>query len=98
MNQMEKKLSVLFEPFHIKKMKLKNRVVMAPMHTKMASESGEVTERMIAYLVERARGGVGLIVLENTCIDWLYGRAYGNPVTIHDDLCRSVLSNIALAG
>lgn len=94
---MDKELSVLFEPFHIKKMKLKNRVVMAPMHTKMASESGEVTDRMIAYLVERARGGVALIVLENTCIDWLYGRAYGNPVTIHDDLCRSGLSNIALA-
>jgi 2,4-dienoyl-CoA reductase-like NADH-dependent reductase (Old Yellow Enzyme family)/thioredoxin reductase len=94
---MDKNLAVLYEPFQIRKMKLKNRIVMAPMHTKMASESGEVTDRMIAYLVERARGDVGLIVLENTCIDWLYGRAYGNPVSIHDDLCRSGLSNVALA-
>lgn len=94
---MDKNLAILYEPFQIKNMKLKNRIVMAPMHTKMASESGEVTDRMIAYLVERARGGAGLIVLENTCIDWVYGRAYGNPVTIHDDLCRSGLSNIALA-
>ena len=94
---MNTNLSVLFEPFIVRDMKLKNRIVMAPMHTKFASESGEVTDRMIAYLVERSRGGVGLIVLENTCIDWIYGRAAGNPVTIHDDLCRSGLSNIALA-
>jgi len=94
---MNEKLAILYEPFQLKGMKLKNRLVMAPMHTKFASEAGEVTDRMISYLVERARGGVGLIVLENTCIDWIYGRAAGNPVTIHDDLCRSGLSNIALA-
>lgn len=94
---MKKELEILYEPFQLKGMELKNRLVMAPMHSKFASESGEVTDRMIAYLVERARGGVGMIVLENTCIDWLYGRAAGNPVTIHDDLCRSGLSNVALA-
>jgi len=94
---MKEDLSVLSEPITINGMKIKNRIVMAPMHTKFASESGEVTDRMIAYLVERARGGVGLIILENTCIDWIYGRAAGNPVTIHDDLNRSGLSNIALA-
>ena len=91
------KLSILFEPFQIRDMKLKNRMVMAPMHTKFASESGEVTDRLVSYLVERARGGVGLIILENTCIDWVYGRAAGNPVTIHDDLNRCGLSNLALA-
>jgi len=94
---MKNKNSKLFHPFKIKGMELKNRVVMAPMHTKFASESGEVTDRMISYLVERAKGGAGLIILENTCIDWKYGRAAGNPVTLHDDLNRSGLSNIALA-
>ena len=94
---MDKELEVLYEPFAIKGMRLKNRIVMAPMHSKFASESGEVTDRMISYLVERAKGGIGLLILENTCIDWTYGRAAGNPVTIHDDLCRSGLSNIALA-
>ena len=94
---MDKNLAVLFEAFQINKMKLRNRIVMAPMHTKFASETGEVTDRMIGYLIERARGGVGLIVYENTCIDWQYGRAAGNPTTIHDDLNRSGLSNVALA-
>ena len=94
---MNEQLSILFEPFRVKGLELKNRLVMAPMHTKFASESGEVTDRLIAYLAERARGGVGLIVLENTCIDWVYGRPMGNPVSIHDDMCRSGLSNIPLA-
>ena len=94
---MDEQLSILFEPFRVQGLELKNRLVMAPMHTKFASESGEVTDRLIAYLAERARGGVGLIVLENTCIDWVYGRPMGNPVSIHDDMCRSGLSNIPLA-
>ena len=94
---MNEQLSILYEPFSLKGVELKNRLVMAPMHTKFSSESGAVTDRLIAYLAERARGGVGLIVLENTCIDWVYGRPAGNPVAIHDDMCRSGLSNIPLA-
>ena len=84
---MNQQLSILFEPFRLKGLELKNRLVMAPMHTKFASESGEVTDRLLAYLVERARGGVELTP-QNTCIDWVYGRPAGNPVTIHDDTGR----------
>ena len=87
----------LFQPISIGTMTLRNRTVMPPMHTKYASESGESTERVIEYLVARARGGVGLIVLENTCIDWIVGRAAGNPITIHDDLFRTCLSDLVLA-
>lgn len=93
---MDEERAVLFEPFQINTMTLRNRIVMAPMHTKFASESGEVTDRLTSYLAERSRGEVGLIILENTCIDWVYGRAAGNPVTIHDDLNRTGLSNLAL--
>ena len=75
---MDEQLSILYEPFRLNGLELKNRL-MAPMHTKFASESGEVTDRLIAYLAERARGGVGLVVLENTCIDWVYGRPMGKP-------------------
>jgi 2,4-dienoyl-CoA reductase-like NADH-dependent reductase (Old Yellow Enzyme family)/thioredoxin reductase len=89
--------SQLFEPISINGMRLKNRIVMAPMHTKFANELGGVTDRLIAYHVERARGGVGLIVLENTCVDWEFGRATGNPVTIHDDIFRGGLSDLTEA-
>ncbi len=94
---MEKYRELLNQPIKIGNLEIKNRFVMAPMHSKFSSETGEVTDRLLFFLIERARGEVGLIVLENTCIDWEYGRAAGNPVTIHDDLCRAGLSNIPLA-
>ncbi len=82
---MSEKYKELFEPISIGTMKLRNRTVMAPMHTKMASSNGEVTDRLIAYHAARAKGGIALIVLENTCIDWELGRAPGNPARIDDD-------------
>jgi len=51
----------IFQPINIGEMKLRNRIVLAPMATGY-SEKGRVTERQIQYYVERAKGGVGLIV------------------------------------
>jgi len=75
----------LMQSININGLSLKNRISMAPMYTKYASESGEVTDKLIEYFVRRAESGVGLIILENTCIEWEQGRIYGNPVAIHDD-------------
>ena len=52
---MNEQLAILFEPFRLKGLELKNRLVMAPMHTKFASESGEVTDRLIDCLPGGAR-------------------------------------------
>lgn len=79
---MEKKL---LQPIKINGLSLKNRISMAPMYTKYASESGEVTDKLIEYFVRRAKSDVGLIILENTCIEWEQGRIYGNPIAIYDD-------------
>jgi len=73
------------QSININGLRLKNRISMAPMYTKYASESGEVTDKLIEYFVRRAKSEVGLIILENTCIEWEQGRIYGNPVAIHDD-------------
>ncbi|MBU3182872.1 NAD(P)/FAD-dependent oxidoreductase [Clostridium psychrophilum] len=51
----------LFEKTNIGRMKLKNRIVMAPMGT-TADVDGGYNERSINYFVERAKGGVGLII------------------------------------
>lgn len=50
-------------------MKLKNRFVMPPMVTCTANTRGEVTQRMVDYYVERAKGGVGTIIVEAIEID-----------------------------
>ena len=58
----------LFAPIKIKELSLKNRLVMPPMATNMATEDGEVTDRHIGHYATRARGGVGLIIVEHTYV------------------------------
>lgn len=61
-------LEKLFSPFSIGHLKLENRIVMPPMATNYATSKGFVSDRQIAYYVERARGGVGYINVEHTGI------------------------------
>ena len=75
----------IFTPIAIGKMKLKNRVVLAPMATNYGTEKGGMTERQIHYYLERARGGVGLIISESNYIS-LEGRGAVNRLGLyHDD-------------
>lgn len=59
----------LFSSYHIGQLGLKNRIVMAPMETHLANPDGSITAETIAYYRERARGGVGLVITEFTCVD-----------------------------
>ena len=59
----------LFEPIRIGGLELKNRIVMPALCSKFGTEFGAVSQRLIDFYVERARGGVGLIIIENTCVD-----------------------------
>jgi 2,4-dienoyl-CoA reductase-like NADH-dependent reductase (Old Yellow Enzyme family) len=90
-------LAPLFQEGTIGNLRLKNRLVQSPMHSRFATEFGEVDDRLIAYLEARARGGVGMIILENTAVDWVYGRAAGNPVRIDDDVFVTGLHDLVQA-
>jgi len=61
-------LENLFSPFSIGNLNLENRIVMPPMATNYATAEGFVSDRQIAYYVERAKGGVGYINVEHTGI------------------------------
>jgi len=56
----------LFQPVQIGGITLKNRLVMSPMTMNYATTEGLATEKLIRYYVERARGEVGLIIVEGT--------------------------------
>jgi len=58
----------LFAPGSIGSLELPNRIVMAPMGTNYADERHHVTDRLIAYHVARAEGGVGLQIVEHTAV------------------------------
>ena len=54
----------LFEKGSIGRVQIKNRIVMPPMGTNFTGNDGVVCDRNIQYYRERARGGVGLIIVE----------------------------------
>ena len=74
----------LFEPIKIKGISLKNRLVMPPMDTSMATEDGEVTDRHIRHYTTRARGGVGLIIVEHTYVS-KDGKLHQGQMGLYDD-------------
>jgi 2,4-dienoyl-CoA reductase-like NADH-dependent reductase (Old Yellow Enzyme family)/thioredoxin reductase len=60
------RIKKIFEPTSIGQMQLKNRIVMPPMGTNYAEAGGAVSQRMLDYYEARARGGVGLIIVEGS--------------------------------
>jgi 2,4-dienoyl-CoA reductase-like NADH-dependent reductase (Old Yellow Enzyme family)/thioredoxin reductase len=62
---------------------LKNRIVLSPMVTGLAVD-GQVTPALIAHYEARARGGVGLAVVEAACVDSPVGReGFGQLIIDH---------------
>ncbi len=54
----------LFKPITLKGLELKNRIVMPPMRTDLAAASDDmITERLVEYYAQRAKGGAGLIIV-----------------------------------
>jgi len=80
-----KKYPKLFEPGMIGRMKVKNRVVMPPMATNLAGPFGEVTDRILRYYAERAKGGVGLIITENVQVKYPEGKNVACQLRLDQD-------------
>ena len=59
----------IFEPFTVKNMTVRNRTVMMPMGTNFGEQNGEMSFLHMQYYEQRAKGGVGLIILENVSVD-----------------------------
>lgn len=62
------KLDTLFSPFTIGDCEIPNRLVVPAMVTNYCTHDGIVTERYIRYMEEKARGGWGLIITEDYCV------------------------------
>lgn len=56
----------ILEPVKFKNLELKNRIVWLPAVSWLADEEGFVTDELIERHVERAKGGIGMTVIEAT--------------------------------
>ena len=75
----------LFSPLTINGMTLKNRIIMPPMGTNMATLNGEVSQEQLEYYELRAKGGTGLITIENICIDFPFASNGTTQLRIDND-------------
>jgi 2,4-dienoyl-CoA reductase-like NADH-dependent reductase (Old Yellow Enzyme family)/NADPH-dependent 2,4-dienoyl-CoA reductase/sulfur reductase-like enzyme len=78
--------NLLFRDGFIGNMKLKNLVVMPAMATYYGNADGSTTDKLIKYYEERAKGGVGLIIVETAYINFNGRIKSGNLGLDRDDL------------
>ena len=81
-------------PIRINTLLIKNRIVFPAMCTKYAAPDGGVTERMLRYYEERAKGGAGLVTIEATSVDPT-GNSFSRGLSIADDARLPGLTELA---
>jgi 2,4-dienoyl-CoA reductase (NADPH2) len=78
-------LEHLLSPFRIGSMELRNRIAMAPMGVEIVEGDGKVREPVVRYYEERARGGVGLLISENTSACYPRGANSAHELGVSSD-------------
>jgi 2,4-dienoyl-CoA reductase-like NADH-dependent reductase (Old Yellow Enzyme family)/thioredoxin reductase len=87
----------LFEPGRIGALSLRNRLIKAPMGSGLATRDGCVTDGMIRFYRQFARGGAGLIIVENAHVDDKASKALPCQVSSSHDEHKSGLGRLAAA-
>src|SRR6202044_3357399 len=94
-------VDALFQPFQLKSLTLKNRIVMAPM-TRSFSPEGIPGTNVAAYYRRRAEGEVGLILSECAAIERSAASNDPNIPCFHGDAAltgwRGVIDEVHAAG
>ena len=82
---MKTKYPNIFEPLTVKRTTIRNRIAMTPMGTNYGEANGEMSNRHMNYYSLRAKGGVGLIILENANIEYPVGSNGTSQIRIDHD-------------
>ena len=86
---------LLGSPMALGPLLLKNCFIMSPMHVMLTDRHGQVTQEMLAYFMERARGGAALLMTEYSYIDDYASQSNISQLAAHDDACMPGLARLA---
>lgn len=101
-------MDALFSSLRIRELVLKNRIVMPPMALDIATEQGEVTQKLVEHYLARARAnpemgreklqgnraGLGLIIVEHAYVN-SNGKGHPGQLGIYDDSLSDGLKELA---
>ncbi len=59
----------LLEPYNLRSIEIRNRIIMPAMDTNFGDEEGNIPDKLFKYYEQRAKGGVGLIIVEAAYFD-----------------------------
>ena len=85
----------LLAPGTIGPMPLRNRIVMPAMDQNSCTDDGEITDLNVAHYEARARGGVGLLILETSAVAYPVGATSRHQPALSDDRCIPGLARLA---
>ena len=83
----------LFSPIKVGSLTLKNRIVMPAMHLGYCNDQSEVTDRLVAFYEERARGGAALLFIGGCPVDE-YACSMKEMIGLSDDRFISGLKKL----
>lgn len=83
----------LLDPLEVKGLELKNRIVMPPMHTGLATRKGAVTSHLVEHYVKRSEM-MGLLIVEH-CYVSIEGKLSNKQLGIYDDKLISGLEELS---
>lgn len=89
-------MSIINSTLQLKNLTLRNRIVMPPMASSRASDSGAVTARMCEYYREKTSGGPGLVIVEHAYVS-PEGKAHKRQLSIASDADVPGLRQLAAA-
>ena len=87
----------LFSPAEIGRLKIKNRIIFPAIGTNFALDSGGVSPAQVSHYLERARGGAGLLILENANVSFPLGANGATQLRIDEDHFLPGLYNLVEA-
>jgi len=64
----------IFRPIKIRDVEVQNRVIFPPISTNFARDDGHLSELFLKHYIRRAKGEVGMIIVENSCISYPEGK------------------------
>jgi 2,4-dienoyl-CoA reductase (NADPH2) len=85
----------LFEPLKIRNMTISNRIVMPALNLNYAN-NGFITQKMIDFYIERAKGGAAMIIVGGCYVD-LYAKGHPMMISIENDEYIPMLTELTKA-
>jgi 2,4-dienoyl-CoA reductase-like NADH-dependent reductase (Old Yellow Enzyme family) len=86
-------LNNLLEPLEVKDLTIKNRIVLPPMNTELATTGGMVTDNLIEYYLRRSKA-LGLLIVEHSYVSQ-HGKLSEKQLGIHNNSVVSGLTELS---